>query len=286
MCSSQLISFLEPWLWHCRGCGFWKSLLGDADRGLSEESLVVEEHRQSGLKAIREVNNETILNFLEQFTTLAGKSLLDVGCAYGWFLQAAERRGMESLGIEPEEAVAEAACLDGCRVIRGYFPECVDPAERFDIIAFNDVLEHLPALENVMDACASLLAENGKLVVSIPVSTGLFYRLSLLLARVGFRKPLHRLWQKDYRSPHLVYVNAQNLSVMAARSGFCLVRRHPLQTLTLSGLWSRLKMDRKIPTVVLGALYVFLVFLSPLLKVLASPDMELFVFELRAQGGA
>jgi SAM-dependent methyltransferase len=284
VCGGQFILYLEPWLLHCRNCSFWKSLLGGSGSGLSEKSLVVEEHRQSGLKAVRVMNNETILNLLERFTILAGKSLLDVGCAYGWFLQTAKSRGMVTLGVEPEEAVAEAARLSGYNVLNGYFPDCVNPVERFDVIAFNDVLEHLPDPVQALEACVLLLARNGKLVVSIPVSTGLFYRVSVLFAKLCYRKPLYRLWQKDYRSPHVVYFNAQNLSVLADRLGFNLICRHPLKTMTLRGLWSRLKMDGEKPTPVLVAFYVLLFFLSPLLNVLAPPDLELFIFELRTQG--
>ncbi|HEY6871426.1 MAG TPA: class I SAM-dependent methyltransferase [Geobacteraceae bacterium] len=274
-----MIQRLEFWLCHCEGCGFWQSRLGRPDQRLGDESAVVEEHRFAGLKALRAVNNEVILDLIEQFTPLAGMRLLDVGCAYGWFLAAAEQRQAVAVGIEPETAIAEKARQKGLRVKEGYFPGCLDPAESFDVVVFNDVLEHLPGIAQIFDACHAALSKKGRLAVNVPVSSGLFFRLSVLLARLGYKKPLHRLWQKGYRSPHLSYFNARNLEALATRHGFSLLGRRPLKTLARQGLWARLNMDKSVPLPVAIPLYGGLLLLGPVLNALLPADLEVFLFE-------
>lgn len=279
VCGQPMVARLESWLVYCRACEFWGVLQEGAELRLREESRVVEAQRHAGLVAVRERNNAVILDAVERVMPLKGATLLDVGCSYGWFLTAAAGRGAVSLGIEPEEEVARAALRQGCRVRMGYFPACVDPAERFDVIVFNDVLEHLPDVGQVLESCHALLATKGVLVVNLPVSSGIVFRLARRLASLGCRWPWCRLWQRGYRSPHLSYFNAANLTALAAGRGFRLLHAQRLQTVTIAGLWPRLTMERDRPlwTVLASCLAVLLAY--PVLSWLAPPDLMLFLFE-------
>ncbi|MEL7174628.1 MAG: methyltransferase domain-containing protein, partial [Pseudomonadota bacterium] len=62
-----------------------------------------------GLETLRRRNFESLLTRIETRRPLRGARLLEVGCAKGWFLEAARRRGAECFGIEPEEANAVIA---------------------------------------------------------------------------------------------------------------------------------------------------------------------------------
>ena len=78
------------WCYRCAGCGTCASTLPvyidgthTMDEGLREE----------GLSAIRTANFATVLDRLDDVGVPGGSRLLDVGCAHGWFLEAAEQRG-------------------------------------------------------------------------------------------------------------------------------------------------------------------------------------------------
>ncbi len=108
--------------------------------------------------------------------SLAGKRVLDVGCAYGAFLIEARERGALVAGIDPAEAAVERLRSQGIDAARGFFPE-VDASslaggKSFDVITMWYVAEHLGDLKRALAACHSLLAEGGVLALSTPNLAG------------------------------------------------------------------------------------------------------------------
>ncbi|WP_317132857.1 class I SAM-dependent methyltransferase [Pseudotamlana haliotis] len=106
---------------------------------------------------------ELIDNYAED-----GKILLDVGCGTGDFLKAAKDNGWYGYGIEPNEQAREIA---NKKTNQGVF----DTEElfkfkphRFDVITLWHVLEHLPDLEEQIEAYKKLLKENGTLIIAVP----------------------------------------------------------------------------------------------------------------------
>jgi len=96
---------------------------------------------------------------------------LDVGAARGGFGQALKaERGCEVWGIEPnaEAAAAARAVLD--QVLDCPVEQALErlPAAGFDLIVFNDSLEHLADPEAVLALMAGKLGEGGSVLCSIP----------------------------------------------------------------------------------------------------------------------
>jgi SAM-dependent methyltransferase len=98
---------------------------------------------------------------------LGGKSVLDVGCYYGFFLHDAIRRGASrAVGIEadPERfriASALAPLWDGKIEIHEGLLENVELAEKFDVVLFLNVLHHvkdpLPVIRKLAGMCRGTL---------------------------------------------------------------------------------------------------------------------------------
>jgi 2-polyprenyl-3-methyl-5-hydroxy-6-metoxy-1,4-benzoquinol methylase len=277
-CGGLLAGRLERWLLFCATCGFWRSTLSSEDR-LHESQALDETKRVSGLASLREENYRRTFDALRRLGRLEGKRLLDVGCAYGWFLKAAQQAGMDAVGLEPDPEIAAAAIRQGLSVTVGYFPDAVLAGEAFDVIVFNDVLEHIYDLDGVLAACRRLLRPGGLLVVSAPDSRGVLFRASGVLARCGRQGLLDRLWQKSYPSPHLSYFNADNLARLLRRHGFEPRVELSLRSLQVRGLWSRLHMDRR-SSVLSMASYLVLLAALPLLVYLLPSDQLLGIYEL------
>lgn len=272
-CGGALEPRLEPWLARCRSCGLWRSSLGSGKLG--ESDILDEERRQRGLAEVRAANMRLTFDLLARDRPLGGLRLLDVGCAYGWFLVEARRRGMEGVGIEPDPVIAEAARRQGLDIRTGYFPEAVSPAESFDVVAFNDVLEHLADLDGTLEACRSLLAPGGLLVVSAPSSEGALYRLAVALRRLGARAPLERLWQKGFPSPHLSYFSPRSLDLLMARHGLGRHGRRRLRTVSCRGLRDRVGFDsRKRSLLTVGLIAAA----SPGINFVLPPDQLLSIY--------
>jgi hypothetical protein len=79
--------------------------------------------RVIGLATLRARNFERILDRLALLAGPAQRALLEVGCAHGWFLAAAGRRGYAATDIEPDALVAAQAINQGYDVTIGYFPD-------------------------------------------------------------------------------------------------------------------------------------------------------------------
>jgi 2-polyprenyl-3-methyl-5-hydroxy-6-metoxy-1,4-benzoquinol methylase len=143
-------------------------------------------------------------------------------------------------GVEPDEAVAARTAARGLPVRLGYFPQALADDERFDIIVFNDVIEHIPDIRSALRDCYQRLTPDGTLVLNLPSSRGLFYRLSKLFARAGLHGPFSRLWQEGMPSPHVHYFNPANLTRLVEREGFALRHSAELASVRKEGLWERL----------------------------------------------
>ena len=225
----------------CSACGFASAALpvdiAGAPRALAEDA------RAAGLAPLRAANFEVVLDRLDACGLPPGGELLDVGCAHGWFLDAARRRGHEVLGIEPDAAIAAQAQARGHRVLRGIFPDVLPPQRRFDAIVFNDVFEHLPDPRAAMAAVGAALRPGGLLAINLPSNRGALYRVALALRTLGWRGPHDRLWQVDFPSPHLSYFNPDALARLAVRCGLREVDRHVLPAVARAGLWQRIRCD-------------------------------------------
>ena len=102
------------------------------------------------------------------------RRVLDVGCATGGFgstVRAALGAGATLDGVEATAEQAELARHGrGYDEVRtGYFPDAPESADReFDLICFNDVLEHMADPWSALRAARGLLSDDGQVMARIP----------------------------------------------------------------------------------------------------------------------
>ena len=119
------------------------------------------------------------------------KRVLDVGCATGYLARTLGERGCTVSGIEPDEMAAEEARPYLDRLIVGNV-ETLDldesfGEERFDVVVFGDVLEHLLDPLATLRKCRRLLADRGTVVASIPNVAHGSVRLALMAGRFDYQ---------------------------------------------------------------------------------------------------
>lgn len=189
----------KAWLFRCPSCGYWRSnLAAGAGRGVE------------GLDALRRSNAQRLLSQLRRHMPLASARFLEVGSAEGWFLDALQGAGAEVIGMEPAPELAGRLRARGISVIEGFLPEALPEGERFDLIAFNDVFEHLPDVVASLQACERHLNEGGILLLNLPNSRGVLFQVANWLDRLGGSGPFDRLWQKNVPSPHRLAERIEN----------------------------------------------------------------------------
>jgi SAM-dependent methyltransferase len=100
----------------------------------------------------------------------SGKHLLDVGCATGFFLEAALERGYEVQGVEFSEVAISLARSD----VRGHII-CGDvntllaqKPGRFDVVTAFDIIEHVQDPASFVREIRDILVPGGLLTLSTP----------------------------------------------------------------------------------------------------------------------
>jgi SAM-dependent methyltransferase len=119
-------------------------------------------------------NFEQYLDIIEP--RLRGRRLLDVGCAQGFFLHAARRRGFEVVGIEPSPSMADFASRElGLEIIRGRLDQVDLGTRQWDVITFTDSLEYFAEPIRDLGRAVRHLAPAGLLFAKVP--NGEYFRL-------------------------------------------------------------------------------------------------------------
>lgn len=276
VCNCATRAGLSPWHITCPSCQYESAQLKPMINEQQAHDQLNEHDREVALKQLRSENFKAIVEHISEIASPCARSLLDVGSAHGWFLEQAAVR-FQVIGVEPDAAVGGKAAARGLPVRRGYFPDVLAPDETFDVIVFNDVIEHIPDIGSALDACKAHLNPDGLLVLNLPSSRGFFYKLSKLFARIHWNGPFDRMWQKGLPSPHVHYFNDSNLTTLVTRHGFSATRTFTLAALSTNGLLERLRLVGKVNPVALYLQYAAVICAIPLVKLFPS-DIVVCVF--------
>ena len=273
VCESKMVPDIVDLTYRCMACGFFSSELPVE---INSVYVIDEDVRENALYPLRKVGIETLMKEFRKFIN-RGSSILDVGCAHGWFITAAIEAGYPSFGIEPDHKMADRLRASKIDFVEGYFPDALSAEQKYDIVTFHDVFEHLPNLDRILNAVRDHLNPNGLLVINLPVTDGLFFRVARQLAFIGLVGPLARLWQKGLPSPHLSYFSRTNLLHYVTHRGFKYVRGFDLPSVTTEKLWRRIRYDTSLGFVRALGIFVGVHLLVPLTRVTKS-DARCFVF--------
>lgn len=256
--------------WHliCRKCGYEQSMLQPEINTTQAHQYINETAREDGLRILRQKNFEILVKELKDLKPIQGTRLLDVGAAHGWFLDIANKH-FKVLGIEPDKAIFEQSSAQGRSMRFGYFPDALLANECFDVIIFNDVIEHVPNILEVLQSCYERLNAGGVLLLNLPSSHGIFYRIAKALCYFGIYGPFERLWQKNMPSPHVHYFHKNNLHELV-KQYFNEIKIGTLSSFCFNGLFTRISYAKTNHIAIRYVLYCVIIILYPLLKIL--PD--------------
>ncbi len=140
----------------------------------------------------------------------AGKTngkLLEVGCAYGFFLDEA-RQSFDVSGIELAEDAVLACQARGLEVVRYADETFYARRGPFDVVVMLDVIEHLMDPEALLHELYRHTQPDALLVMT----TGDFNSF--------FARTMRRQWRLMTPPQHLWYFTTDSLSRLLARSGF------------------------------------------------------------------
>lgn len=116
------------------------------------------------------------VKFIRKFRP--GGRLLEIGCAYGFFLAEAEPY-YDVVGIEISEDAAEFCRQRGLHVHTGVPDEnSLSQLGGIDVIVLLDVIEHLPSPQETLTLCQRHLNSGGVIVITTGDFASIYARLS------------------------------------------------------------------------------------------------------------
>ena len=218
-----LFDGLYPDIVECESCGLIFNAVMPSEEQLAD--IYTEEYYQSkdSLKygytdylADRDNIVRTSWKRLREIEKLKGSgSLLDVGCAFGFFLDVARERGWRVSGVEISEHAARYASRElGLDVVHHDAETWTYPERSYDVITMWDLVEHLRDPKGTLRKLAGALKEDGILVLSTP-------DVDSLAARVMKERWLG--WQ--LRNEHLYYFSHPTLELMLDSAGLEIISR-------------------------------------------------------------
>lgn len=146
--------------------------------------------------------------------------LLEIGCAGGAFLSAAQEMGYEVQGVEFSDDAAQFARRKfGLNVITGDIGSVNFSNGTFDVVFLGDVLEHLRNPVTSLREINRILAHEGLIVLQCPTQT------NTLFSRFGFAVYLAVGKNATVHLPpyHLFEYRPKSLTLLLQRSGFSIV---------------------------------------------------------------
>lgn len=240
VCQGEVMPSAAAWISRCSSCGVLSSKFPVLIPEHVAESKIDEDERGAGLMAVRQRNNALLFDLLRGLGKSSGR-MLDVGSGQGQLCIEASRRGFTVIGIEPDaNVINQARAISGVEIRHGYFPTPLAQDELFDVIVFNDVLEHIPDARAAVAASARHLNCGGILILNCPNQSGIFYKIASLLSKFGLNQPLLRLWQSDLPSPHVWYFRPDHLVALGKLTGLEEAKIETLPLIVSAGLKERI----------------------------------------------
>ncbi len=164
-----------------------------------------------GSEAILRKEFQSAVGSLRRSGRTSGR-LLEIGCAYGFFLAEASKT-FEVLGIEPCVEAANFCRSKGLEVTAGFVDaETVSSKDRFDVVVMLDVIEHLSDPLNTLRLMNHRLNPGG----CVLVTTGDW---DSILSRV-----MRSYWRLMTPPQHLFFFSKRTLAAVLERAGFRIVQ--------------------------------------------------------------
>jgi SAM-dependent methyltransferase len=154
------------------------------------------------------------LRSLNQYVAEQGnRTLLDVGCAHGFMLDAAGQEGYVPSGLEISPA-GDVARNRGFRVLSSQLEDDPFPSESFDVVTMVDVVEHLADPQSALRSVWKMLKPGGVIFMVTPDITSVSARI------------LRDAWP-HYLPEHLIYYSPRPMEKLLDLSNIDVLKIGP-----------------------------------------------------------
>ncbi|RBI67803.1 hypothetical protein DQ400_08960 [Vreelandella sulfidaeris] len=148
---------------------------------------------------------ERIVNYFSDEKPKLDKSVCDVGSGMGVFPVEMAYRGWDVTAVDPDpHNVQHLNSLGEINVYVGYFPQ-VQISQKFSLITFNKVLEHIEPIVETLSGAKAMLVPQGLVYIELPDG------------EYALKEGVNR---QEFFLEHFYAFSMPSLTILAKRAGF------------------------------------------------------------------
>lgn len=178
----------------------------------NDDNMTIEERKNVYIEEDKR-RADDIKSFIE------GKSVLDFGCSYGGFLDAAVKYAKSVVGCEIEEDAVEYCTDQGYSIMR----DIDENSDIYDVVVMSHVVEHLINPQSYLEKIVRHISQDGYLILEFPNADEALVNIYDSHAYKDF----------TYWTQHVCLYNEQTISILLDKIGFTVdevkyIERYPL----------------------------------------------------------
>jgi 2-polyprenyl-3-methyl-5-hydroxy-6-metoxy-1,4-benzoquinol methylase len=235
-----------------------------------KEILFSHDHVGKHQQVTRERQFKKVFNFI--LNKIPNPSFLEIGAGFGGYINFAKKLGFDCTAVDIDDYYRDEYLQAGIKFIQ-------QDANNFDINNESEIFILSHIIEHI-DNPKSLLKKIGKqkvkyLIVEVPSSEGMIFKLSKLLLTVNVFFVWNRLWQKSSNSPHLHYFSDKSIYKLFKDSDFEVERTYNSRFATIRGSFKRTSSTENIIISLISVILIqFLEFLNYLTQ---RPENKIYI---------
>lgn len=141
----------------------------DAEELFSDDYAYFSSYSSSMLKHAKEYVDEMVNRFILNENSM----VIEVAANDGYLLQYVQKKSIPCLGIEPTKSTANAARKKSIKIVEKFFgatlgKELADERKKADLMLANNVLAHVPDINDFVAGFNNLLKDNGVATFEFP----------------------------------------------------------------------------------------------------------------------
>lgn len=212
----------------CPGCGHHTA----DHKGVSPSTDYHSQYDQGGYLANLEITRRRQARRISDLLSdlkISPEKLLDFGAGRGWFLKELKHRGVSMLaGADTSEMsikTLNSAGIEtaGIHIYKdGLSAETEGLSFKPAAVSLLDVIEHFPpadGIERFLRELLKSLPDARTIIIKVPISDGILFRVAALLSFFGWHGPYHQLFQVGTFPPHFHYFSKKSLALFLKKLG-------------------------------------------------------------------
>ena len=199
-------------------------------------------------------------------------NFLEIGAGFGGYINYVNTLGFDCIAVDIDDHFRDSYLNAGIKFI-------LQDANKIDItidsnvVILSHIIEHIDNPKNLINYLGKQNIEY--LIIEVPSSNGLIFKVSKLLLRFNIFFIWDRLWQKNSNSPHLHYFSDKSIYKLLEDLNFEVVKTVNSRFATFKGSFRRtLTTENLIISLISVIAIQVLEFLNYLIK---SPENKVYV---------